>query len=73
MTIFTYVTIVLTIIGILLMCIPKKWYIKGKINWIVVGAWLSAFSAGTLTTVWVIYVLYDLAQSLFSYIINFMR
>ena len=73
MTNFTYVTLVLTIIGVLLMLMPQKWYAKGKVNWLTAGVWLAAFSAGILTMVWVIYILYDLAQSLFLHIINFMR
>ena len=59
MIIFTQICIAISIIGVLLICMPTSWYTKSEFDFRRGGIWLICLTSSALTAAWLCYLIYN--------------
>jgi hypothetical protein len=51
----TYKFLQVMFAGFLVMCIPRRWYAQGEVEWFLVGFWIFTLTFSISCITWVVY------------------
>lgn len=61
---FTYITAVAIGLGIICLCMPRKLYLKGQVDFRILGTWLAMVASSIQLVVWLIHWVINWIQGL---------
>lgn len=63
---FTYIAIIIFLIGIILTQLPVNWYRNSCWNFHMIGAWIASITASIYALFWLFHFIYTLCVGLFN-------